>query len=497
MKLCSQAFLALIALPFATVGLQAVEFGPSGPRSVGMGGSSVAVANDGLAALHNPAFLATAPRRTTNEETGEDEMSGRFGLNIIDVTAGVTLSGDVGDYLDTLSEIDIDDLANRSAGDLTADDARNLLRLSSALANVDNPGNGLLFKASGGAALRFGNWSVGARMRGHAAVRVDELDTTNLGFDSLSIAQLNTDLSGQYTGTPTGTTLSQGQKDSLTSSGLTAANVDYLDSLLTDLVNSGQVNAADINEAVDLLTSVVQSTDTAGSDLDNNTTLVTARGIGLAEIPIGYGYAVTPEFSIGATLRLMMGRVYGTALLVFEENNDEVIDEIDSSYETSFNATLDLGIRYQYGDLVLAAVGRNLTAPKFDGFVTENGVKIDDVTLDPQVTIGAAYELLPRLVLTAEGDLLESEPLLRGVDEQFIRAGVEWDPIRFLELRFGAYDNIAENDLDVTLTGGVGFDFGAVRMDFSAALSPFDTVEYDGDEYPQSATISFGLSAGF
>ena len=273
----------------------------------------------------------------------------------------MTLSGEIGDYLDTLSDIDIDALANRTAGNFSQDDAKKLLRLSSALSNVDNPGNGLTFKAGAGTSLRWGSVSVGARMRGHAAVRVDELDTTNLGFDFLGIAELNTDLAGQYSGSPTGTTLSQEEKDSLTHSGLSAANVDYLDSLLTDLINSGQVNASDVNEAVDLLASVVESTDTAGSDLDNNTTVVTARAIALAEIPIAYGYEITPEFSVGATLRLMMGRVYGTTLLVFQDNNDEVLDDINSSHETTLNATLDLGLRYQYGKLVLRSGG-----PQFD-----------------------------------------------------------------------------------------------------------------------------------
>ena len=36
-----------------------------------------------------------------------------------------------------------------------------------------------------------------------------------------------------------------------------------------------------------------------------------------------------------------------------------------------------------------------------------------------------------------------------------------------------------------------------LRMDLSAAVSPFDTVKYDGDEYPQSASVSFGIAAGF
>jgi len=36
-----------------------------------------------------------------------------------------------------------------------------------------------------------------------------------------------------------------------------------------------------------------------------------------------------------------------------------------------------------------------------------------------------------------------------------------------------------------------------VRFDLSGAVSPFDTVNYDGNSYPQSAMVSFGVAAGF
>ena len=433
MKL-SLSLLALAVAPLCVGGLSAVVFEPTGPRSLGMGGASVAVANDSLAALHNPAFLATAPRTKENKETGEEEMAGRYGWNVVDMSAGVTLSGQIGDYLDTLSDVNLNQLTD---GDISETDARNLLRLTSSLSSVDDPGNGLVFKAGAGTAVRWGNVSVGARMRAHGAVRVDSIDTTNIGLDGIAnTAALNTDLdAARGATTPTGSTLSQGQKDSLTGTGISATNVDYLDSLLTDLINSGQINSSDVAATVELLTNVANNLG-SGNSLDDNTTVVTARAIGIGEIPIAYGYEVTPG-QHRRTLRLMMGRVYGTTLLVFADNNDEYVDDIDSSYETSFNATLDLGLRYEYGKLTLAAVGRNLTAPKFDGFTTTTGAKIDDVQLDPQVTLGVAYELLPRLTLTAEGDVLESESLLRGLDEQYLRAGIEWDPIRSRTARRG------------------------------------------------------------
>ena len=81
----SPTLVALATALLAPAVVQAVEFGPTGPRSLGMGGSSVAIANDGLSALHNPAFLALAPRYRENEETGEEEMAGRYGLNVVDL----------------------------------------------------------------------------------------------------------------------------------------------------------------------------------------------------------------------------------------------------------------------------------------------------------------------------------------------------------------------------------------------------------------------------
>ncbi|TVR41591.1 MAG: hypothetical protein EA402_12860, partial [Planctomycetota bacterium] len=47
----------------------AVEFGPDGPRSLGMGGTRISLANDALMMHHNPAFLGTAPRTRADGET--------------------------------------------------------------------------------------------------------------------------------------------------------------------------------------------------------------------------------------------------------------------------------------------------------------------------------------------------------------------------------------------------------------------------------------------
>ena len=60
----------------------------------------------------------------------------------------------------------------------------------------------------------------------------------------------------------------------------------------------------------------------------------------------------------------------------------------------------------------------------------------------------------------------------------------------------GFYQNLAESDEELTVTGGLGLNLWLLRLDLAGALG-LDTVEYDGDEYPTDAHFSFGLQADF
>ena len=62
---------------------------------------------------------------------------------------------------------------------------------------------------------------------------------------------------------------------------------------------------------------------------------------------------------------------------------------------------------------------RNLNSPKFDGVEVESigggTTVIGDFTLDPQVTIGAAFMPFKLLVITLDADLLETDTLFPDI----------------------------------------------------------------------------------
>ncbi|TVR13064.1 MAG: hypothetical protein EA401_07615 [Planctomycetota bacterium] len=497
--------LSLLGVAATASGL---EFGPVGPRSVGMGGASVATSEDGLMQQHNPAFLADSPRSGMIR-------SGRYGLNLVDASVSAAMVGDIGDYFDLLADIDIDTLSMKDEiEDWTDEDIEDILAIAAALAGVERPGNGILISANAGSSLRLGRFAIGARVRGQASLWVDEIDRERLGFidngdindaignardgdsrfnsGSHQIGTLNPDQTSRLND------ILDGNSD----------NVSYIDYLLGNLIDDGVVRRSDLDDAIDVISDFAEqfALESDGSnDFDNNQSRVTARGIGIAEVPISYGREINDMFAVGITLRLMMGRVYGTSVYVFDDDNDEAIQEIDSNWNESFNATVDVGVRAQVTPLLtLAAVGRNLTRPKFEGFDQEVlingqevGLRVPDITLDPQITVGAALSLPTRLTLTAEVDVLKTESMLPGYDNQFVRAGVEWDPIRFIPLRAGVSRNIAESSEDFSVHAGLGLNFWLARLDLAGHYSIGDTVTYDGDKYPQRAGVSLGISAGF
>jgi hypothetical protein len=122
-------------------------------------------------------------------------------------------------------------------------------------------------------------------------------------------------------------------------------------------------------------------------------------------------------------------------------------------------------------------------------------VRVPDVVLDPQITIGAAWFPVKRIMLESDFELLETGTLLNNYNVQRLSFGTELD-LSLVALRLGTYRNIAESDHGWVLTGGVGFNLWALSVDLGAAVSLDDTVEYDGTDYPRSARLhaAFGLT---
>lgn len=425
----------------------------------------------------------------------------RIGWSVLDLSMGYTMTEDMGRYLDIITDINFDTVDDVSSSAEVSD----LVAMASALGGLDQGGNALYVDSNIGTSVRIGSFAIGLRMHGESAIWVDKVDTANLGVGAGLNAELDA-VSGSDPGfigyTPS--VLSADQKIAL-SAGLDPTDIDYIDYQLSNLLADGTIEQSDINNAVDLLIDIAAS----GGALNDNETAVAARGFAMAEIPVSYGWEVNESLAFGVTAKAMMGRVLGTKVWVFDENNlDEAVESVSDTESDTLTFGLDLGALYRIENFQFAAVGHNLNRPTFDGYtdtitytrpdltIVSYDVVVPDVKIDPQVTLGAAYIPSRRFMLEVNYDALETGTLLNGYDIQRLSLGSEFD-VWALALRIGAYKNLAMSDSDWVATVGVGVNIFGVHADVGGAYSLGDEVEYDGNEIPAEARIFASIGLDF
>ncbi len=427
-----------------------------------------------------------------------------FGWNLLDVGFGYTMTEDMGRYLDILADVDFANIDQVNTPEQVSD----LVAMAAALKGVSDPGNSFYVDANAGTSVRMGHFAVGVRLFGEAAMWVDELDSNNLGL-AADVATLNSDLdsivsSEGFVFSGTLQALSSSQLAALTGPGeLSLTNAYYLDAQLGQLLADGTIKQSDIDGASELLEEVVAAT-ASGGDLGNNTTAVAARGFALAEIPISYGRAVNDHLSWGVTAKAMYGRVLGTRIWVFDEDNlDEAVQSVSDTESDTLTFGLDLGALYRIENFQFAAVAHNINRPTFDGYddsLVVNGsnvvFNVPDVKIDPQMTLGAAYIPSKRFMLEVNYDLLETGTLLNGYDIQRLSVGSELN-LWALLLRLGAYNNLAESSQDWVATAGVGLNVFGARVDIGGAYSLGENAEIDGQEIPSEARLGVSIGMDF
>ena len=335
-----------------------------------------------------------------------------FGFDVVDVTFGVEARGNISELAqDVIDLVDAIDGIN-SGDDLTVDQVEDSINVITRLVQLDNPENVIFFDGNAGTSLRFGRLAIGARGFGQAMAFLNELDSTNLGFDTGSIGNdLSSELdeyltdSGYTGGTNIGVDydtifLSDEQVTALTGAGFNNDAIVAIDQLLNNPDISNDFSQQEISDFVDLAVDV--QTAAAGSgNLEDNNTSVSVVGFAGAEIPVSYGYPITQELSVGATGKLMFAEVGAKVFRVFDDAIEDEIDTVLDETESSSTIGLDLGAMYRLPNFQFGIAGKNLNAPEFDGpEITYNRIvgglpvatteKINSVTLEPQITIGAA-----------------------------------------------------------------------------------------------------------
>jgi len=218
-----------------------------------------------------------------------------------------------------------------------------------------------------------------------------------------------------------------------------------------------------------------------------------AIGIVLTEVPIAYSHSFELSqglLHVGGALKYMNAITYvETILLDDEENNNE-----DSRQdETSSNFGIDLGVAYEpyfVKNLTLGLVIKNLNSPKF-------GTVGKDITIDPMVRIGAAYNINKELEVALDIDVTSNKTLIPGLDSQTIGGGINYMPVDWFSIRGGLMTNISSKDkAGMVYTAGMGIGPQWLQIDLSAQISGSSTdVDVDGDDYsyPQYAKVNLAL----
>lgn len=483
-----------------------------GPRAMGMGGANVASVDNTTAQYYNPAAFGFMGCTTEDGERiyCDNNNLGRKNWGIdVNVAAGYRLHNDFANLVDDLDGDLLDRLKN---GVDDSGELNDLVNLVGKLSGLDDPGNAITVDASGGTGVRIKNFAIGLWAFAQATGQVIELDVNNLGIDT---SAGNTNLTEEINavdapadfvsdGTYAYFTEDQAQIliDELTKTGATVVDAELAVDKIDFIADQEEIDPALAEDVLTVLEAANEQFN-SGSDLSQNTTSVLLTGFGHAEVPLSYGRAINDNLSFGGNIKLMRGRVYGTKVIVFDDDSEDIIAETDENFNETDTVGIDAAMLARFNKINVGLVGRNLNSPKFDGFTLdtpfdpkETSRKIADVTLDPQFVLGVAFIPIKTLVVETDIDLTENETTLQGYDTQNFRLGLEWDAFRALALRAGAYKNIAESDIGWVYTAGLGLNLWAMRLDVAGAISDNEG-ELDGEEVPTEARVAAQLSVDF
>lgn len=500
-----KTILVFILLLFSST-VFAMEFQPVGARQLGMGGAGVASTMDVTAQYYNPAIFGFFGRETKKTFKDKD-----FGLNA-QIGAGVRLENNLADNIDALSKIDYDlvkQISTNTGQNFTTQGYSEALKLLSIIQKIDKDQGAVTINADALLASRIKRIGIGiygiSEVNGKPYIDLVNVQTgqsatdaknklTNYASTISDPGQQNYFSPTQYSNILSGLTSIVGETDA----------AKLLNEAELQLKNYGKITPADAYAAMDLIiqslggaplpaAASVKKSAVTGS-IENNQTSLVANGIALMEVPLTYGHPLSDSLSIGFNVKYIQASVFKAApgqILVFNKDSGDIVKDLDNYKKDSSNFAVDAGILFQPVNwLKLGAVGKYLNSPEFDD---PAGGK---VKVKPQGRAGIAINPFETLTLAADIDLTENETMNPNYKSRNLAVGLEWDILKFLALRVGAYKNLAESNISHVYTAGLGLNLWLLRLDVSAAMSS-DRSRYNDKSFPEEARVQVNLSMEF
>lgn len=179
------------------------------------------------------------------------------------------------------------------------------------------------------------------------------------------------------------------------------------------------------------------------------------------------------SFGISPKIQRINTYVYSASV----ENYDLQDVFENSTSEAMFN--IDAGALWFYGPFRVGFSGTNLISRDIETQVisTTTGNQSFTYQLRPQYTVGAGF-VADYFSLSADYDLNEDERFDQFADNtQWVRVGMEIDVLRQLQIRAGYKRNLAYEDSEGTITGGLGISpLGLFELDIAVSYTNEDSM---------------------
>lgn len=494
MKRCGWALLVFI-LSFSQA--FALEFQPIGARQLGMGGTGVASTMDVLAQYYNPAIFGFYGREEKAVYKDRD-----FGINI-QAGAGLRLNKTLAENIDGLAALDYDGISNigKASSAIPAKSFQDATKLLAYLKKIDLEGGGLTLNVNALAAARIKRLGIGVYGIGEALGQ-PKLDLVNVGLTTTANAatartNIANAVSAESTAVNPATSSYFGAHLGTLQTFLTGASVGFSANQANQILNSAATHlnqagipAGDAANAVNLVGNSVAASF-SGQTIDKNTSSINAVGAGILEVPLTYGHPLGDSWAVGVSLKYLQARVYETSIPIFKEDAEDIARKLDRDYKESSSFAVDAGLFFHPTKWFKAGVvGKYLNTPEFD---RKTG---DKYKIKPQARAGVALTPFRTLTFAADMDLTSNETALADYKSQNVSAGLEWDILRFLALRVGAYKNLAERDIDLMVTAGLGLNLYLLRFDLAGAIST-NQGKFRDKSFPNEARVQANISIEF